>query len=70
MAKCSPGEFATGGGFALGGNATIISSKPLPTENGWNATAFVFDTTNGISASPVGSLTANVVCFDNLTLNP
>ena len=70
VAKCSPGEFAIGGGFALGGNATIISSKSLPTENGWNATAFVFDTTNGISASSVGSLTANVVCFDNLTLNP
>jgi hypothetical protein len=69
LAKCDPGESATGGGFALGGNATIKSSKPLATGDGWNVTALVFGTT-GTLGDFLGSVTANVICFDNLPLHP
>ncbi|HEX2408530.1 MAG TPA: hypothetical protein VHJ38_15105, partial [Nitrososphaeraceae archaeon] len=69
IAKCNPGDFAIGGGFVLGGNATIISSKLLATENGWNATAFVFGETR-ISDNSTGNVTANVVCLDDSISSP
>lgn len=68
MAKCDPGEFATSGGFTLGGNATIKSSKPLATGDGWNATALLLGTT-GTPGAFLDSVTANVICFDNLPLH-
>ena len=68
VAKCDRGESATGGGFALGGNATIKSSKPLATGDGWNATALVYGTT-GTPGDFLGSVTANVICFDKLPLH-
>jgi uncharacterized repeat protein (TIGR01451 family) len=63
IAKCNPGDNATGGGFVLGGNAIISSSKPLNTENGWNATAIVFGTP-GITKGSTGNVTAHAVCLD------
>ena len=68
VAKCDPGEFATSGGFTLGGNATIKSSKPLATGDGWNATALLSGTT-GTPGAFLDSVTANVICFDNLPLH-
>ena len=69
VAKCDSGESATGGGFALGGNATIKSSKPLATGDGWNATALVSGATGTPEGDFLGSVTANVICFDNLPLH-
>jgi len=69
VAKCDPGESATGGGFVLGGNATIKSSKPLATGDGWNATARVYGATGTPEGDFLGSVTANVICFDNLPLH-
>ena len=63
VALCDPGDTALSGSFDIFGTAEIKNFKPLATENGWNATAFVA----GNSAGPgnQGFLTADVVCFDN-----
>jgi uncharacterized repeat protein (TIGR01451 family) len=63
IAKCNLGDNATGGGFVLDGNAIINSSKPLNTEDGWNATALVFGKP-GITKGSTGNVTAHVVCLD------
>jgi hypothetical protein len=43
IATCDTGDFAKGGGFeTTGPNTSITASKPLATEDGWNATASVF----------------------------
>ncbi|HEX5187083.1 MAG TPA: hypothetical protein VFV86_09360 [Nitrososphaeraceae archaeon] len=64
VALCDPEDTALSGSFeieflgGLGTFATMVSSKPLANETGWNATAF--QDTSGNSA-----ITADVVCFDN-----
>jgi len=70
IATCDTGDFAKGGGFeTTGPNTSITASKPLATEDGWNATASVFPVFPP-SASSFGSVTANAVCFDNPPLRP
>ena len=68
IAICDTGDFVQGGGFETTGPASVTASKPLVTENGWNATAYVFPPEP--PASPIGSVTANAVCFDNPPLRP
>src|SRR5215211_7547385 len=59
VAECDDGDTALSGSFITTGSGVIKSSKPLITEDGWNATA-EFELIRGL-----GSVTADVVCFDN-----
>ena len=61
IANCQPGDFVTGGGFVLTGDAKIQSSKPLISEDGWQVTAIKVDQGDG-------SVKAFAVCFDNISL--
>ena len=65
VANCLGGDTALSGSFTVGASvstptaiAEIVSSKPLASETGWNATAFG-------ESSGQGFVTADVVCFDN-----
>ena len=64
VAVCDLGDTALSGSFVttfvggLGTNPAIVSSKPLDNETGWNATALQ-------NTSGQGTVTADVVCFDN-----
>ena len=65
VALCLPGDTALSGSFVVGASvstptaiAEIVSDKPWANETGWNATAFG-------EHSGQGSVTADVVCFDN-----
>jgi hypothetical protein len=64
VAVCDLGDTALSGSFVttfVGGQGThpaIVSSKPLANETGWNATALQ-------NTSGQGTVTADVVCFDN-----
>ena len=58
IAKCNPGDNATGGGFELSGNAKILSSKPLKEGDGWQAIAIIGD-------QSIGSVKAFARCVDN-----
>ena len=51
------------GSFVTNGSALIRSDKPLATENGWNATAERLISLQG--PFDPGSVTADVICFDN-----
>jgi hypothetical protein len=63
LAFCDAGDTALSGSFDINGTAEIRTFEPLATENGWNATALV--TGNAGGGGPLGSVTADVVCFDN-----
>jgi hypothetical protein len=63
IALCDGGDTALSGSFDINGTAEIRIFEPLATENGWNATALV--TGNAGGGGPNGSVTADVVCFDN-----
>ena len=63
IAFCDAGDTALSGSFDINGTAEIRTFEPLATENGWNATALV--TGNAGGGGPNGSVTADVVCFDN-----
>jgi hypothetical protein len=63
LAFCDAGDTALSGSFDINGTAEIRTFEPLATENGWNATALV--TGNAGGGGPNGSVTADVVCFDN-----
>jgi len=68
-ATCDPGDFTTGGSFIVTGNATIKSSQPLATGNGYTATAVVFGNV-AIPGGSLGSVTADAICLDNPPLRP
>ena len=64
IATCdAPNDTALSGSFFKSGSAEIIRDRPLATEDGWNVTAFA--TVNAGTGGPTGSVTADVVCFDN-----
>jgi len=63
IAFCDAGDTALSGSFDINGTAEIRTFEPLATENGWNATALV--TGNAGGGGNTGSVTADVVCFDN-----
>ena len=63
IALCDAGDTAQSGSFVTNGTALIRSDKPLATENGWNATAQRLIPAQG--PSEPGSVTADVICFDN-----
>jgi hypothetical protein len=63
IATCDAGDTALSGSFRINGTAEIRFDQPLATENGWNATALV--TGNAGGGGNVGSVTADVICFDN-----
>ena len=63
LAFCDAGDTALSGSFAINGTAEIRIFEPLANETGWNATALV--TGNAGGGGPLGSVTADVVCFDN-----
>ena len=63
LAFCDAGDTALSGSFLINGTAEIRTFEPLDTENGWNATALV--TGNAGGGGNTGSVTADVVCFDN-----
>ena len=64
VAVCDPEDTALSGSFetrflgGVGTIATMVSSKPLANETGWNATAVQ-------NSSGNSEITADVVCFDN-----
>src|SRR5215208_2338940 len=64
----APNDTALSGSFFKSGSADIIRHRPLATENGWNVTAIA--TVNAGTGGPTGSVTADVVCFDNPPLRP
>ena len=68
-ATCDPGDFTTGGSFIVTGNATIKSSQPLATGNGYTATAVVSGNVS-IPGGSLGSVTADAICLDNPPLRP
>jgi hypothetical protein len=69
IATCdAPNDTALSGSFFKSGSADIIRHRPLATENGWNVTAIA--TVNAGTGGPTGSVTADVVCFDNPPLRP
>jgi hypothetical protein len=69
IATCdAPNDTALSGSFFKSGSADIIRHRPLATENGWNVTAIT--TVNAGTGGPTGSVTADVVCFDNPPLRP
>jgi hypothetical protein len=68
-ATCDVGDFTTGGSFIVTGNATIKSSQPLATGNGYTATAVVFGNAS-IPGGSLGSVTADAICLDNPPLRP
>jgi hypothetical protein len=52
-------------------NLQIISSKPLATENGWDSTGFAVPAQGGLPPGKrLGSVTTDVLCFDNILLRP
>ena len=65
-----------GGSFELElilgkGILQIISSKPLATENGSDSTGFAVPAQGGLSpGKPLGRVTADALCFDNILLRP
>src|SRR5215204_3145473 len=63
IAFCDAGDTALSGSFDINGTADIRTFEPLATEDGWNATALVSGTAGG--SGNTGSVTADVVCFDN-----
>jgi hypothetical protein len=63
IALCDAGDTAQSGSFVTNGTALIRSDKPLATENGWNATAQRLAPAQG--PNEPGSVTADVICFDN-----
>jgi hypothetical protein len=63
IAVCDAGDTALSGSFDILGSAEIRTFEPLANETGWNATALV--TGNAGGGGPNGSVTADVVCFDN-----
>ena len=63
LAFCDAGDTALSGSFLINGTAEIRTFEPLDTEDGWNATALV--TGNAGGGGNTGSVTADVVCFDN-----
>ena len=63
IALCDAGDTAQSGSFVTNGSALIRSDKPLATENGWNATAQRLAPAQG--PNEPGSVTADVICFDN-----
>ena len=63
LAFCDDGDTALSGSFLINGTAEIRTFEPLDTEDGWNATALV--TGNAGGGGNTGSVTADVVCFDN-----
>ena len=69
IATCdAPNDTALSGSFFKSGSADIIRHRTLATENGWNVTAIA--TVNAGTGGPTGSVTADVVCFDNPPLRP
>ena len=69
MTTCdTPNDTALSGSFFKSGSTEIIRHRPLATEDGWNVTAFA--TVNAGTGGPTGSVTADVVCFDNPPLRP
>ena len=67
IANCDAGDTVSGGGYTTTGGAQIKSSKPLATENGWNATA---SNIPGIAPAPGQSVTAVAICSDHPPLRP
>jgi hypothetical protein len=63
IAVCDPEDTALSGSFEIDGTAEIKIFEPLANETGWNATALV--TGNAGGGGNEGSVTADVVCFDN-----
>jgi hypothetical protein len=63
IAVCDAGDTALSGSFDVLGSAEIRTFEPLANETGWNATALVVG--NAGTGGPNGSVTADVVCFDN-----
>jgi hypothetical protein len=63
IATCDDGDTALSGSFRINGTAEIRFDQPLATEDGWNATALVSGNAGG--GGNVGSVTADVICFDN-----
>ena len=63
IAFCDAGDTALSGSFDINGTAEIRTFEPLATENGWNATAIVTGPAGG--GGNLGSVMADVVCFDN-----
>jgi hypothetical protein len=63
IAVCDPEDTALSGSFDINGTAEIRTFEPLANETGWNSTALV--TGNAGGGGPNGSVTADVVCFDN-----
>ena len=63
IAVCDAGDTALSGSFDVIGTAEIRTFEPLANETGWNATALV--TGNAGGGGNTGSVTADVVCFDN-----
>ena len=68
-ATCDVGDVTTGGSFVVTGNATIRSSQPLSTGNGYTATAVVFGNVS-IPGGSLGSVTADAICLDKPPLRP
>ena len=68
-ATCDAGDVTTGGSFVVTGNATIRSSQPLSTGNGYTATAVVFGNVS-IPGGSLGSVTADAICLDKPPLRP
>jgi hypothetical protein len=63
IAVCDAGDTALSGSFDINGTAEIRIFEPLANETGWNSTALV--TGNAGGGGNTGSVTADVVCFDN-----
>ena len=63
IALCDPEDTALSGSFDINGTADIRTFEPLANETGWNSTALVSGTAGG--SGNTGSVTADVVCFDN-----
>ena len=68
-ATCDLGDVTTGGSFIVTGNATIKSSQPLSTGNGYTATAAVSGNVS-IPGGSLGSVTADAICLDKPPLRP
>ena len=68
-ATCDAGDVTTGGSFIVTGNATIRSSQPLSTGNGYTAIAVVFGNVS-IPGGSLGSITADAICLDKPPLRP
>ena len=63
IAVCDLGDTALSGSFRINGSAEIRFDQPLANETGWNATALVAG--NAAGGGNTGTVTADVVCFDN-----